>query len=107
MPPLLWETQTLAHRGPWGDSVGVYKVTAVINLGNSAVNPTMTLNIKRNGTVVHTVQNNSYSVISPQTMVLEWFGATRSTWPITVDATASTGNATIKAGSTLSIVRIA
>ena len=90
-----------------GDTVGVYKVTLHAVVGNSAVNPAMTLNIKRNGTDVHTVVNNSYSVISPQSMSMEWVGAVRGTWPITVDCDASTGNATLKAGTTLSIVRIA
>ena len=90
-----------------GDSVGVYKVTLHAVVANSAVNPSMTLNIKRNGTAVHSVVNNSYSVISPQSMSMEWIGATRSSWPITVDCAASTGNATLMAGTTLSIVRIA
>ena len=90
-----------------GASVGVYKVTLVAVVANSAVNPTMTLKILRNGTAVHTVSNNSYSVISPQTITMEWIGATRSTWPISVECDASTGNATLMAGTTLSIVRIA
>tara|TARA_R110000782_G_scaffold267410_1_gene362807 strand:- start:9 stop:1004 length:996 start_codon:yes stop_codon:yes gene_type:complete len=88
-------------------SLGVYKITANLVVANTATNPTMTLNIKRNGTAVHTVVNKSYVVIDPQSITMEWFGATRGSWPFTVDVSTSTGNVTIKAGSTMSIVRIA
>ena len=86
---------------------GIYKFNLNLVVANSAVNPTMTCELQINGVTVHTVVNNSYSVISPQSISMEWVGAVRSSFDVTVKASASTGNVTLKAGSTISITRIA
>jgi len=91
-----------------GTGTGVYRVLLCAIVSNSAVNPTVTIDLDINGSTKHTIANNSYSVISPQCMTLEWVGQVgRTSWDIEFTATASTGNCAFKSGTTVSIVRIA
>jgi len=90
-----------------GADEGVYRIDARLIVATTALNPDLTVEIKVDGTVIWTGDNGMYSVISPQSVPAEIITYLSTSQDITFHATASTGNATIKAGSTFSITRVA
>ena len=82
------------------------QITYHLVVGTSNINPTITINLKINGTTKHSVVTKNYSVISPQVTSGDFYTTLR-THPITLEATASAGNVQFMDGSTLEVTRIA
>ena len=90
-----------------GSDWGIYRIDARLIVATTATNPDVTITAKLGGSAVWTGVNGMYSVVSPQSIPVEIIRSVRTSQNITFHATASTGNATIKSGSTVSITRVA
>ena len=90
-----------------GSDYGIYKIDARLIVATTATNPDVTITAKLGGSTIWSGVNGMYSVVSPQSIPVEIIRSIRTSQNITFHATASTGNATIKSGSSVSITRVA
>jgi hypothetical protein len=90
-----------------GSDWGIYKIDARLIVATTATNPDVTITAKLGGSTIWSGVNGMYSVVSPQSIPVEIIRSIRTSQNITFHATASTGNATIKSGSSVSITRVA
>jgi len=90
-----------------GYDYGIYRIDARLIVATTATNPDVTITAKLGGSTIWSGVNGMYSVVSPQSIPVEIIRSVRTSQNITFHATASTGNATIKSGSSVSITRVA